>query len=94
MSNDFKGGHSFQVYCGDTTHYFEMGRLYRWSYLKQIFKERLRQCPSCGHPCELFPGAIFIDGAGKMWKVKLQAAMVPAEPEDRNEECNDREHPE
>ena len=84
MSNEFKAGMSFQVYCGDATLYFEAGRIYRWDRLKKIYRERIKQCPSCAHPYELFPGALFADGAGKIWKVQLQAIMVPAEPEEED----------
>jgi hypothetical protein len=84
MSNDFKGGHIFEVWCGDTTGYFQMGRQYRWGYLKQIFKERLERCPACSHPYELFPGGVFTDASGKKWKIQLQAVMVPAEPEEEH----------
>ena len=82
MSTEFKGNQELQVYCGDTTLYFEKGRSYRWSYLRQVFRERIQRCPSCSHPYELFPGAIFTDAAGRKWKVQLQAVVVPAEPEE------------
>jgi hypothetical protein len=98
MPMPFKGDSEFNVYCGDTSFYFEKGRSYRWSYLRQVFNERIKLCPACSHPYELFPGAIFTDPTGELWEVQLQAVLIPArspreihKPEETNEPiCTNR----
>lgn len=94
MSTKFRGSDLFKVYCGDTTFYFKHGRPYRWGYLNQIFKERLRQCPSCGRSYELFPGLVLQDDQGNLWTVQLQAVLTPTKPEDTDETRDSGEHSE
>lgn len=68
----------YVVHTGDTTFYFECGRLYRESYLKQVFKKRIKHV-------ELFPGLVLRDGSGNLVKPELQVVLVPApEPEEEN----------
>jgi hypothetical protein len=81
MSNDS----TFTVYTGDATLHFEYGRSYKQSYLKHVFRERIKQCPACSHPYELFPGLVLKDEKGDLWKVKLKAVFMPVKPEEENE---------
>jgi len=69
----------YKVRTGDTTFYFQMGKLYRESYLRRIFKKKIQQCVTCGNDIELFPGLVLEDGAGKRWKPELQVHLVPME---------------
>jgi hypothetical protein len=62
----------YVVHTGDTTYYFEHGRLYRQSYLNRVFKKKIA-------PVELFPGLVLRDGQGNLWKPELQVTLVPAE---------------
>jgi hypothetical protein len=59
---------SYIVHRGDATFYFEFGRLYLLSYLKQIFRKKIQHCSACEHPIELFPGLILRDGEVKLWR--------------------------
>jgi hypothetical protein len=65
----------YLVHTGDTTYYFEHGRLYSQSYLNQVFKKRINHV-------ELFPGLVLRDGAGNLFKPELQVVLVPVEPEE------------
>jgi hypothetical protein len=76
---------TFTVHTGDATLYFEHGRTYQQPYVRQVFRERIKQCPRCSHPYELFPGLVLQDETGSLWKVKLQATLIPVKPEASNE---------
>jgi hypothetical protein len=77
---------TFTVHTGDSLYYFEHGRSYQQSYVRQVFRERLKRCPACSHPYELFPGLVLKDDNGDLWKVKLRATLMPVKPEEENEE--------
>lgn len=60
----------YVVHTGDTSYYFEHGREYKASYLKQVFRKRTEQI-------ELFPGLILEDEDGNLFKPLLQVTLVP-----------------
>lgn len=68
----------YVVHTGDTTYYFEFGRLYRLSYLKRVFKKKVAHV-------ELFPGLVLRDGSGNLFKPELQVQLVPIKPEEEDE---------
>lgn len=74
----------YLVHCGDATFYFQFGRLYSLSYLKQVFKRTVNR--RLFDDIDLFPGLILRDGSGKLWKPEVQVKLVPVkEPEKPND---------
>ena len=67
----------YLVHCGDASFYFKYGRLYRVSYLKQIFQKKLEMLQDeYGENreairMEFFPGLTLKDGEGKFWKPRV-----------------------
>lgn len=77
-----KGRDTLAVHQGDAHLYFEEGDEYTLSYLRQVFRKRIKKCESCKEPFELFPGLILEDKDGRLWKLKLEAQLVPYKPEE------------
>jgi hypothetical protein len=73
-----KGLDTLRVHVGDAHLYFKEGSEYTLSYLRQVFRKRIRQCENCKEPFELFPGLMLEDGNGKLWEIKLEAHIVPS----------------
>ena len=63
---------SFVVHCGDSQFYFQFNRMYQLSYLKKVFRRRIAHV-------ELFPGVVFRDDAGQLWKPEVQVNLIPVE---------------
>ena len=69
-------GSEYVVHTGDTTYYFEHGRRYKKTYIRQVFKKKVA-------PIELFPGLVLQDEEGNLFKPELQVVLVPVvEPEE------------
>jgi len=65
----------YVVHTEDTTYYFERGRTYKSSYLKQVFKKKIKHI-------ELFPGLIVEDESGNLLTTELRVVLIPVkEPE-------------
>ena len=77
-----KGRDTLVVHQGDAHLYFSEGTEYTLSYLRQVFRKRIKQCESCKEPFELFPGLILEDGNGRQWILKLEVQLVPNKPEE------------
>ena len=75
-------GQVLLVHRGDADSlYFEEGRKYKLSYLKQVFRKRLERCPHCSWPYEIFPGLILKDRDGNLLTTKFHVELVPYKPE-------------
>ena len=77
-----KGRDTLVIYQGDAHLYFEEGDEYALSYLRQVFRKRIKKCEACKEPFELFPNLVLQDSNGKLWKPKLEVQLVPAKPEE------------
>ena len=77
-----KGRDTLVVYRGDAHLYFEEGSEYALSYLRQVFRNRIKKCEGCKEPFELFPGLILKDSDGRLWRPKLEVQLVPHKPEE------------
>lgn len=77
-----KGRDTLVVHQGDAHLYFEEENEYALSYLRQVFRKRIKKCEACKEPFELFPGLVLQDSNGKLWKPKLEVQLVPAQPEE------------
>ena len=71
----------YVIHCGDAEFRFSFGKLYRWSYLKQVFEERLKPFAD-----NFLPGLVLKDGAGQLWKPEVMVEMVPVTEEPLSEE--------
>ena len=72
-----KGRDTLKVHVGDAHLYFTEGIEYSLSYLRQVFKKRIRKCECCNEPLELFPGLVLRDKEGRLWEAKLEVQIVP-----------------
>lgn len=76
-----RGRDTLKVYVGDADYYFRAGSEYNLSYLRQVFRNRIKKCEVCKEPFEIFPGLVLEDSNGRLWKPKLEVQLVPAKPE-------------
>ena len=74
----------YVVHCGDSTFYFQYGRMYRLSYLKQVFEKMINR--RLFDDIDLFPGLILRDGKGRLWKPEVQVKLVKLVPAEEPEE--------
>lgn len=77
-----RGCDTLAVYRGDAHLYFEEGDEYALSYLRQVFRKRIKKCEACKEPFEVFPGLLLQDRDGRLWKAKLEVQLVPYKPEE------------
>lgn len=74
-----KGKDTLRVYVGDGHQYFSKDSEYALSYLRQVFRKRIKQCENCKEPIEVFPGLVLQDSNGRFWKPKLEVQLIPEE---------------
>lgn len=81
-----KGIDTLAVHSGDSHLYFEAGDEYALSYLRQVFRKRIKKCEACKEPFEVFPHLVLKDSKGRLWMARLEVQLVPYKPEDSNED--------
>lgn len=81
-----RGKDTLKVFVGDAHQYFAEGREYTLSYLRQVFRKRIKQCENCKDPFEAFPGLVLRDRQGRYWKPKLEVHLVPEERPEEDDE--------
>lgn len=67
----------YLIYCGDAEYRFAFGKLYRQSYVHQIFRQRLKLFAD-----NFLPGLVLRDGSGQLWKPVVRVELVPIKSED------------
>ena len=80
-----KGRDTLVVHSGDAHLYFSEKDEYTLSYLRQVFRKRIKKCEACKEPIEVFPHLVLRDSEGRLWKPKLEVQLVLYEPEEENE---------
>jgi hypothetical protein len=72
----------YLVFCGDASFYFKFGRIYRLSYLRQIFRKKLAKLKEeydenqDAIRMEFFPGLTLKDGKGNLWRPEVKTNDV------------------
>jgi len=81
-----KGRDTLVVHSGDAHLYFSENDEYALSYLRQVFRKRIKKCEACKEPFEVFPHLVLKDREGRLWKPKLEIQLVPYNPEEADEQ--------